>query len=157
MALELSTNVTQYIKERLESKVPLAEFCDCSSLSLPENMESAKARIVVNYGNMFGNYAILLSVVLCLFLLVNPFLIIPVGFSLGLLYITVQREGEDVQILGSAWKKEQLYAVSVATLLIVFIAMPRTLGSLLFTVSLGLTISLAHMAVVTPKNKENEI
>lgn len=157
MSSSIGAELSHYMKERIDKKVSFAEFFDASSLSVPENLESAKARIVVNYGNMFGNYAVVLGVVLTVFLVLHPLLIIPMAFSFGVLYLTIQREGESVQIFGGSWKKEHLYAIAIATPLIFFIAMPRTLGSLLISASLGVIVSISHMVVTKPKQAEEEV
>ncbi|KAI5187579.1 PRA1 family protein 1 [Nematocida homosporus] len=150
MQSKLSSELTYYLKEKAEKKVSIKDFLSFNGASLPENLECAKSRIVINYGNMFGNYLLIFGVVICLYLIMHPILIIPAVFSGAMLYMITKCEGEEVIIFGNNFKREHLYLAAVVVPVLFLILMPWTLVSLFFTLSIGLMLSVGHMLVFKP-------
>ncbi|KAI5181793.1 PRA1 family protein 1 [Nematocida sp. AWRm80] len=157
MENKLSTEVSYYIRERVSKRVSLKEFLDLSSLSVPMTMEEIKSRVIINYGNMFGNYLMIYGVMLCLFLVLHYILIVPIGISLGLVYLCTKSNSEEVVIMGNSIKKDHLYIVSIVLPILFFIFTPSSLVSLFFTFTLSTILCLGHMCVTKPVSKETDI
>ncbi|OAG29641.1 hypothetical protein NEDG_00774 [Nematocida displodere] len=158
MNSRLSTELSYYLKEKSEKRVPLKEFLNVSNITLPEGLEMAKARILLNYTSMSGNYLLILGVLACLYLVLNPVLILPFGCSIILVYLAYQGEGDEVAVLGYNLKKEHVYWVSIAIPILFFILKPGALVGLFFVISIGVLLSIGHMVASTPApSKEEDI
>ncbi|KAI5172104.1 PRA1 family protein 1 [Nematocida sp. LUAm3] len=157
MQSRISAELTYYVKERTQNRVSFKEFVEISHVSVPDSLEVAKSRIVINYGKMFGNYLIVLSVFLCLYLIIYPLLIIPGILSGGLLYLISTNEGEEVYIMGKRFKRDHLYAVAFLTPLLFFIYVPKGLVFLFFVMSLGVIVSTGHMIFFKPIEAQEDV
>ncbi|KAI5191699.1 PRA1 family protein 1 [Nematocida minor] len=156
MQSKLYTEVGYYVREKIDRRVPLKDFLDYSSVSVPVNLEEGKSRIVINYGAMGGNYLVVFGVLLCLFLVLHPALIIPIGICFGLLYIATENDSESINIMGNELKKLHLYCVAVGVPVLFFIFMPSSLVSLFFTLALSILLCIGHMVIYKPPANANE-
>jgi len=157
MNSKLHTELGYYLKEHFGRKVPFAEFCDLRNASFPENLESVKSRIIINYGAMFGNYAYFFAAMGVLYLLLHPYLIIPCCFGVWLLYLISQSEEERVAVAGKRLKREYLYSFAFCVIFLPFLISPKSLVSLFFTVGVSLLISLVHMVMRSPPSRGDEV
>lgn len=156
MQSKLYTEVGYYIRDKIDRRVAVKEFLDYSFISIPDNLEEGKSRIVLNYGAMGGNYFLVCGVFLCLFLVLHPLLILPMGVSLGLLYLITGSDGESIVIFNREYKKFHMYLVSFAVPILFFIFMPSSLVSLFFTMALSTILCIGHMVIYKQKPKEEE-
>lgn len=153
---QLYSEVGYYIREKIDKRVSLKEFFDQSCFAVPSNLEEGKSRIILNCSTMGGNYFIIFASLLCLFLVLHPILILPIGVSLGLLYIVTDNENEKISILGHSFHKFHLYLMAFGLPIIFFIIMPSSLVSLFFTTTLSLLLCIGHMVIYKPKIREEE-
>lgn len=156
MENKLYNEIGYYIRERIDKRVSFKEFLDYSAASVPVNLEEGKSRIVINYINMCGNYLAIFGIFLCLFLVMHPLLIIPIGICLGLLYVVTENNTDTINVLGKSYTKLHIYCVAFGLPILFFIFMPNSLVSLFFTITLAVLLCVGHMVIYRPALSPNE-
>ncbi|KAH9386797.1 PRA1 family protein 1 [Nematocida major] len=156
MQSKIYSEVGFYVRDKIEKRVPLKDFLDYSCASMPVNLEEGKSRIVINYGNMGGNYLSVCGVLLCLFLVIHPIFILPIGMCFGVLYVAMENPSDTVSVLGNVYPKMYAYAVALGVPLLFFIFMPNSLVSLFFTITLSILLCVGHMVVYKPAMRPEE-
>jgi len=157
MKSNLHTEVSYYIREHLSKRVSIAEFASWHSVCIPENIDTVKKRIALNYSAMFGNYAIFIGTVLCIYLVMHLRLIVPAGACAYLIYKIVESDSDTVEIVGKRMKKEYVMAAAVCIPVVFFVVFPNMLVSMCFALFMGIVLSLVHMALSKPLVHDEEV
>lgn len=157
MNFKLGEDLAEYIKTRAERKVAVKEFLNLRNMGLPENIESAKSRIIINYGIMCGNYIWIIAGLLCIYLFIYPILFIPGIISGAVIYLVNRETGDDVIISGASYKKKHLCIGAGILSLLFLVFMPRCLVSLFFILGVGTIISVGHMVAFKPQEPTEEV
>ncbi|KAL0344424.1 UNVERIFIED_CONTAM: PRA1 family protein B4 [Sesamum radiatum] len=154
MEMEMEMEMDSHPMECLANRRPWPELLDRSAFSKPESLSEATLRIRKNYNYFRINYLALISAVLAVSLLTNPFsLILLAGLLASWLFLYLFRQSSDppVTVFGRQFSdRETLLFLIVSTIVVIFLT---SVGSILVSAFMvGIGIVCLHGALRTPED-----
>ncbi|KAL0316434.1 UNVERIFIED_CONTAM: PRA1 family protein B4, partial [Sesamum radiatum] len=140
--------------KRLANRRPWPELLDRSAFSKPESLSEATLRIRKNYTYFRINYLAVISAVLAISLLTNPFSLILLAALLAswlFLYLFRQSSDPPLTVFGRQFSdRETLLFLIVSTIVVIFLT---SVGSILVSaLMVGIGIVCLHGALRTPED-----
>lgn len=147
-------NISDTVRNGLASRRPWSELVDRSAISKPESISEATQRIRKNYAYFRVNYLTVITAVLAISLLTNPFsLIILAGLLAAWLFLYIFRTASDppLTIFGRQFSdRETLLGLIVASTVVIFLT---SVGSVLVSaLMVGVALVCAHGAFRVPED-----
>lgn len=136
-----------HLKIKLEKRIPLRDFFNVHSLSLPADFHRLKERVLQNLEDMPGNYMSIFAIFLVLYIIIKPISIVPVCLWAILSLYLSSDNAQSVTISGHSVLKRYLYiAMSVFTVVFVLLR-PDTIVSFFFVIGLAVALISAHLSL----------
>ncbi|KAK7260021.1 hypothetical protein RIF29_25724 [Crotalaria pallida] len=149
----LLTNLSESLRNGLSQRRPWTELSDRSAFSKPESFSEATLRIRKNFSYFRINYYAIVSVILAVSLLTNPFsLILLIGLLASWTFLYLFRPSDQpVVILGRTFSDfETLSLLSALTIFVIFLT---SVGSVLVSaLMLGVGVVCLHGAFRVPED-----
>lgn len=147
-------NILDTVRNGLADRRPWSELVDRSAFSKPESVSEATHRIRKNYTYFRVNYMTVVTAVLAISLLTNPFsLIILAGLLAAWLFLYIFRTSSDppLTIFGRQFSdRETLIGLVVASVVVIFLT---SVGSVLVSaLMVGVALVCAHGAFRVPED-----
>ncbi|KAK4432244.1 PRA1 family protein B4 [Sesamum alatum] len=148
------SGVSETVRSGLANRRPWPELLDRSAFSKPESLSEATLRIRKNYNYFRINYLAVISAVLAVSLLTNPFsLILLAGLLAAWLFLYLFRQSSDppVTLFGRQFSdRETLLFLIVSSIVVIFLT---SVGSILVSaLMVGIGIVCLHGALRTPED-----
>ncbi|XP_073311162.1 PRA1 family protein B4-like [Primulina huaijiensis] len=146
--------ISETVRYGLANRRPWPELVERSAFSKPESVSEATLRIRKNYQYFRINYFTIITAVLAISLLTNPFsLIVLSGLLAGWMFLYLLRQASDppLVVLGRQFSdRETLFFLVVSTVVVIFLT---SVGSVLVSALLvGVAIVCAHGALRVPED-----
>lgn len=146
-------NLSESLRNGLSQRRPWTELADRSAFSKPESFSDATLRVRKNYSYFRVNYYAIVSVILAVSLLTNPFsLILLIGLLASWTFLYLFRPTDrPLVILGRTFSDfETLAILSALTIFVVFLT---SVGSVLISaLMLGVAVVCLHGAFRVPED-----
>ncbi|KAL0426200.1 UNVERIFIED_CONTAM: PRA1 family protein B4 [Sesamum latifolium] len=147
------SGISETVRSGLANRRPWPELLDRSAFSKPESLSEATLRIRKNYNYFRINYLAVISAVLAVSLLTNPFSLILLAALLAswlFLYLFRQSSDPPLTVFGRQFSdRETLLFLIVSTIVVIFLT---SVGSILVSAFMvGIGIVCLHGALRTPK------
>ncbi|KAG8374456.1 hypothetical protein BUALT_Bualt11G0134100 [Buddleja alternifolia] len=148
------SGISETVRSGLANRRPWPELLDRSAFSKPESLSDATVRIRKNYTYFRINYLSVITAVLAISLLTNPFsLIVLTGLLAAWLFLYLFRQASDppVTIFGRQFSDlETLTFLIVSTVVVIFLT---SVGSVLVSaLMVGVAIVCLHGAFRAPED-----
>ncbi|KAH6806824.1 prenylated RAB acceptor 1.B4 [Perilla frutescens var. frutescens] len=148
------STISENIRFGLANRRPWLELADRSAFSKPESLSEATLRLRKNYNYFRTNYLTIITAVLAISLLTNPFsLILLSGLLAGWLFLYVFRQSTDppIVLFGRQFSdRESLLFLIVSTVVVIFLT---SVGSVLVSaLMIGVAIVSLHGAFRSPED-----
>ncbi|XP_073149944.1 PRA1 family protein B4-like [Henckelia pumila] len=146
--------ISETVRSGLSNRRPWPELVDRSAFSKPESISEATLRIRKNYQYFRINYLTVVTAVLAISLLTNPFsLILLAGLLAGWMFLYLFRQSSDppLVVFGRQFSdRETLLFLVVSTVVVIFLT---SVGSVLVSaLMVGVAIVCAHGAFRVPED-----
>lgn len=146
--------IAETVRSGLSSRRPWPELLDRSAFSKPDSLSDATLRIRKNCNYFRVNYLTVITAVLAVSLLTNPFsLIILSGLLAAWLFLYIFRQASDppLTIFGRQFSdRETLFFLIVSTVIVIFLT---SVGSVLVSaLMVGVAIVCVHGALRMPED-----
>ncbi|XP_073062986.1 PRA1 family protein B4-like [Primulina eburnea] len=146
--------ISETVRSGLANRRPWPELVERSAFSKPESVSEATLRIRKNFQYFRINYFTIITAVLAISLLTNPFsLIVLAGLLAGWMFLYLFRQASDppLVVLGRQFSdRETLFFLVVSTVVVIFLT---SVGSVLVSALLvGVAIVCAHGALRVPED-----
>lgn len=149
----LINNLSESLRNGLAQRRPWSELADRSAFSKPESFSDATLRVRKNYSYFRVNYYAIVSVILAVSLLTNPFsLILLIGLLASWTFLYLFRPSDrPLVLLGRTFSDfETLALLSALTIFVVFLT---SVGSVLVSaLMLGVAVVCLHGAFRVPED-----
>ncbi|KAJ1416295.1 Prenylated rab acceptor PRA1 [Sesbania bispinosa] len=146
-------NISDYLRHGLEQRRPWSELVDRTAFTKPESFSEATLRVRKNYSYFRINYYAIVSVILAVSLLTNPFsLILLIGLLGSWTFLYLFRPADrPLVLLGRTFSDfETLALLSALTVFVVFLT---SVGSVLVSaLMLGVAVVCLHGAFRVPED-----
>ncbi|KAI3473115.1 hypothetical protein Pfo_030407 [Paulownia fortunei] len=148
------SGISETIRFGLSNRRPWPELLDRSAFSKPESLSEATLRIRKNYNYFRINYLTVITAVLAISLLTNPFsLILLAGLLAAWLFLYLFRQSSDppLTFFGRQFSdRETLLFLIVSTVVVIFLT---SVGSVLVSaLMVGVAIVCVHGAFRVPED-----
>ncbi|KAL0333166.1 UNVERIFIED_CONTAM: PRA1 family protein B4 [Sesamum angustifolium] len=148
------SGISETVRSGLANRRPWPELLDRSAFSKPESLSETTLRIRKNYTYFRINYLAVISAVLAVSLLTNPFSLILLAALLAswlFLYLFRQSSDPPVTVFGRQFSdRETLLFLIVSTIVVIFLT---SVGSILVSAFMvGIGIVCLHGALRTPED-----
>ncbi|KAG8377076.1 hypothetical protein BUALT_Bualt09G0130800 [Buddleja alternifolia] len=148
------SGISQTVRSGLANRRPWPEVLDRSAFSKPESISDATVRIRKNYNYFRINYLTVITAVLAISLLTNPFsLILLAGLLAAWLFLYLFRQSSDppVTVFGRQFSdRETLLFLIVSTVVVIFLT---SVGYVLVSaLMVGVAIVCTHGAFRAPED-----
>ncbi|CAL0306255.1 unnamed protein product [Lupinus luteus] len=149
----LISNLSDSLRNGLSQRRPWAELTDRSAFSKPESFSEATLRIRKNFSYFRINYYAVVSVILAVSLLTNPFsLILLIGLLASWTFLYLFRPSDQpLVILGRTFSDfETLSLLAVLSVVVIFLT---NVGSVLISaLMLGVAVVCLHGSLRVPED-----
>ncbi|KZV18530.1 hypothetical protein F511_21558 [Dorcoceras hygrometricum] len=146
--------ISETVRSGLANRRPWPELVDRSAFSKPESISEATLRIRKNYQYFRINYFTVITAVLAISLLTNPFsLILLAGLLAGWMFLYLFRQASDppIVVFGRQFSdRETLLFLVISSVVVIFLT---SVGSVLVSaLMVGVAIVCAHGAFRVPED-----
>ncbi|XP_073066543.1 PRA1 family protein B4-like [Primulina eburnea] len=146
--------ISETVRSGLSNRRPWPELVDRSAFSKPESISEATLRIRKNYQYFRINYLTVVTAVLAISLLTNPFsLILLAGLLAAWMFLYLFRQSSDppLVVFGRQFSdRETLLFLVISTVVVIFLT---SVGSVLVSaLMVGVAIVCAHGAFRVPED-----
>ncbi|XP_075490011.1 PRA1 family protein B4-like [Primulina tabacum] len=150
----LFAGISETVRSGLSNRRPWPELVDRSAFSKPESISEATLRIRKNYQYFRINYLTVVTAVLAISLLTNPFsLILLAGLLAAWMFLYLFRQSSDppLVVFGRQFSdRETLLFLVISTVVVIFLT---SVGSVLVSaLMVGVAIVCAHGAFRVPED-----